>query len=110
MVQCGSTNERTSLKECSAWKEEIRKIWKEVGEATAGQGGVFMKGIYKGRKGFGLRVQGRDGETVRGPGNTSIGVLLAHERCIAAVLSILMSTKYGQVKEGILTRGVNSLG
>lgn len=98
------------FKECPAWKEEIRKLWKEVGEATASPGGVHMQGVYKGKKGFGLKIQGREGETVRGPGNTSIRVLLADERCIPAVLSFLKNTKCGQVKEGVIVREANALG
>ena len=81
-----------------------------MGEATASPGKGFVKGTYKGRKGFGLRAQGWRGEGVRGPGNTSVRVLLGDERCIPAILSFLGSTKCGQVKEGVITREVNSLG
>ena len=98
------------FKECSTWKQEIRKLWKDVGEATSGQGERVRKRSYKGRKGFGLGLQAWEGGRVRGPGNTSVGTLLADERCIPAVLSFLENTGCGQVKEGIIVREGNSSG
>ena len=93
------------FKECSTWKEEIRKLWKEVGEATTEKVNWRRRSRYKGAKGFGI-VTGIGGEwRGRGPGNTSIGTLLADERCIPAVLSFLANTRCGQVKEGIIVRG-----
>ena len=93
------------FKECSAWKEEIKKLWKEVGEVTAEKSNWRKRSRYKGTKGFGIAI-GRGGEW-RGlePGNTSIGTLLADERCIPAVLSFLSNTKCGKVKEGIIVKG-----
>ena len=93
------------FKECSAWKEEIRKLWKEVGEATIEQGRWTGKSMYKGKKGFGLGVKLGGDQRARGPGNTSVGTLLADERCIPAVLSFLADTRCGQVREGIIVRG-----
>ena len=94
------------FKECSSWKQEIRKLWKEVGEATSNQHHEIRRSQYKGRKGFGLGVKVREGSRVRGPGNTSVGTPLADERCIPAVLSFLANTKCGQIKEGVvLNRG-----
>ena len=40
------------FKECKAWKEEIRKLWIEVGEISGSSKGTTDGGIYKGRKGF----------------------------------------------------------
>ena len=98
------------FKECSAWKQEIRKLWKEVEEATGDQEGRLKGGIYKGKKGFRLGVQGQDRRGGRSPGNTSIRSLMADERCIPAVISFLESTKCGKVKEGIIVRERNSSG
>ena len=61
--------------------------------------------MYKGNKGFGIRIGTRGDQRISGPGNTSVGTLLADERCIPAVLSFLANTRCGQVKEGIIDRG-----
>ena len=90
------------FKECSTWKQEIRKLWKEVGEATNVQGGRIERRLYKGRKGFGLGFRTGNGHEARRPGNTSVGTLLADERCIPAVLSFLANSRCGQVKEGVI--------
>ena len=107
---CGSGRQTREhlFKECSAWKEEIRELWREVGEATGGGRAVIRGGIVKGRKGFGLRMRGQNGKTVRGPGNTSIRALLADERCMPAVLSFLRDTKRSQLKEGMVLRITNT--
>ena len=93
------------FKECSAWKDEIKKLWKEVGEATLEQGRWERRGMYKGKKGFGLGIRTGGNQRVRGPGNTSVGTLLADERRIPAVLSFLANTRCVQVKEGIKVKG-----
>ena len=93
------------FKECSTWKEEIRTLWKEVGEATTEGISWRRKSRYKGAKGFGISVGTGGGQRSRGPGNTSIGTLFADERCIPAILSFLASTRCGQVKEGVIERG-----
>ena len=98
------------FKECSAWREEIKELWKEIGEAPRGPAETVKRRIYRGRKGFGINVQGWNGGRTRGPGNTSIGSLLADERCIPVVLSFLEKTRCGQAKEGIITRAGNSSG
>ena len=90
------------FKECSAWRQEIRTLWKEVGEATGDQDQGDRRNQYKGRKGFGFFSETREGTRGRNPDNTPISVLMADERCIPAVLSFLTSTKCGQVKEGVL--------
>ena len=61
--------------------------------------------MYKGKKGFGVGIWARGDIKTRRPGNTSVGTLLADERCIPAVLSFLASTRCGQVKEGVITKG-----
>ena len=45
--------QRASLKECTAWKKEIRELWTAVGEAS----GERMIGSLKSRMGFGYRVR-----------------------------------------------------
>ena len=87
---------------------EIKKLWSEVGEATSINGATPEGSLYKGKKGFGLMMYGNKGETVRRAGNTSIRTLMADERCIPAVLSLLRSTGCGKLKEGVvLTRGTS---
>ena len=70
-----------------------------------GWGRGIRKSRYMGRKGFGLGVRLEDDQRARGPGNTSVGTFLADERCIAAVLSFLVNTKCGQIKEGVIVKG-----
>ena len=43
------------LKECKTWKEEIRTLWKEVGEASGGRRDGNSGNIYRGRKGLFFR-------------------------------------------------------
>ena len=93
------------FKECSTWKNEIRKLWKEVGEATTEKVNWRRRSRYKGAKGFGISTGTGGNWRGRGPGNTSIGTLFADERCIPAILSFLSDTRCGQVKEGIIVRG-----
>ena len=92
------------FKECSTWKEEIRELWKEVAEATRNTSPEKRGMVFKKKGGKGFRLGFGIGERLgcRRPGNTSIGTLMADERCIPAVLSFLLKTRCGQVKEGIL--------
>ena len=93
------------FKECSTWKEEIRKLWKEVAEATGSKTdsrGRTSARKKSGGKGFGLGFRLGRGAGGRRPGNTSVGVLLGDDRCVPAVLSFLSNTRVGQVKEGVL--------
>ena len=69
-----------------------------------GQGKKGSK--YKGAKGFGIAVGMGGSQRGRGPGNTSIRVLLADERCIPAVLSFLANTRCGQVRQGVIERRI----
>ena len=103
---CGTRRQTREhlFKECLAWRKEIRELWEEVGEAIA-TGSGKIRNRYKGRKGFYLNR--REGENVaaRGPGDTSIGVLMSDEECIPAVLRFLGRTGCGKLKEGVvLTR------
>ena len=36
------------FKECRTWKEEIRKLWKEVGEISGGDKSSRRGSVYKG--------------------------------------------------------------
>lgn len=86
------------FKECIAWKDEIRKLWKEVGEASGNKN--TGQSVYKGRKGFCLGM----GSGVARPGNTPVRKLLSDERFVEAVLKSLESTGVGKVKQGVLLR------
>ena len=100
------------FKECPAWKQGIRRLWKEVGEATREEAGGDRGSLprnrqYRGRKGFGIGIRTGHTYRARGPGNTSVGALLGDERCIPAVLSFLAETKCGLVKEGVVLRAAD---
>ena len=90
------------FKECKTWKEEIRTLWKEVGEASGGRRDGASGKIYRGRrKGF---FFGEEKSQV-GPGNCSIRRLLADPRFSEAVLRSLSSTGVGKIKKGVVVRG-----
>ena len=82
------------FKECRAWKDEIRRLWKKVGEIS-GDIRIRSGEIYKGRKGF---CFGMDRKVVR-PGNTSVRKLLRDERFVETVLEC---TGVGRVKKGVM--------
>lgn len=88
---CGSGRQSREhlFKKCRTWKEEIRRLWKEVGEATASEYKGSRRTGYKGRKGFYIGWQGGNCGAGRRPGNTPISMLMADERCIPAILSFL---------------------
>ena len=54
------------------WKDEIKRLWTDVGEASAIGN---SSRVYKGKKGFGYNVRG--GAT---PGNTTVRELLSDVR------------------------------
>ena len=90
--RCGAARQTREhlFKECIAWKEEIRELWKKVGEAS-GSSRTVENGLirmYKGRKGFVLDTQEGSGATRR-PGNTSDRDLLADRRFIGFVIDSL---------------------
>ena len=76
-----------------------------MGEATTECISWRKRSRYRGAKGFGIAVGTGGNQRSRGPGNTSVGTLLADERCIPAVLSFLAGTRCGQVKEGVIEKG-----
>ena len=95
------------FKECRAWKNEIKELWRKVGEISnadrdSGEGGsgCERKGKRR-RKGFGFL----SGEFMVRPGNISVGGLMSDPRFTETVLSFLSSTQVGLVKEGVLIRG-----
>ena len=97
---CGGGRQTSEhlFKECRAWKDEIRSLWKKVGEIS---GDIRVRSggeIYKGRKGFCFGV---DRKIVR-PGNTSVRKLLGDERFMEAVLKSLEYTGVGKIR---LSRG-----
>ena len=82
-----------------------KKAMERGGRSHYGAGQLEKSSMYKGKKGFGIGARTREDQRIRRPGNTSVGTLLADERCIPAVLSFLANTRCGQVKEGIIMRG-----
>ena len=87
---CGSRRRTREhlFKERSAWKKEIRELWKEVGKVS-GTCGDERKSMYKGRKGFFIGWRDRDGRVVRRPGNTSVRTLMSERRFVPTVLDFL---------------------
>ena len=97
------------FKECRAWKEEIRELWKKVGEISDTSGNERGKAVGKGKirkkKCFGFRSH----EHRVGPGNCSVGKLLSDPRFAEAVLSFLENTQVGSIKKGVIVRGVEAV-
>ena len=107
---CGSGRQSREhlFKECHTWKEEIKRLWKEVGEISdadrsGSEGGTEGRksGKRRRKKGFGFTSQEH---SVR-PGNCSVGRLMSDRRFMDAVLSFLRDTQVGLIKKGILVRG-----
>ena len=98
----GRQSREDFLKECRVWRDEVRMLWKEVGEIS-GTGERKLSGnVYKGRKSFCFRMRRSEAR----PGNCSISKLMSDARFTEAVLKFLESTGVGKVKEGvILDRG-----
>ena len=91
------------FKECRTWKNEIRELWKEVGDIS-NDGGSIEGGSQsrrKRRKGFGFFAQ----ENRIRPGNCTVGRLLGDSRFTEAVLKFLRNTKVGLIKKGVIVRG-----
>ena len=95
------------FKECRAWKNEIKKLWKEVGEISSADRGSGERGPgcqRKGKrrkKGFGFFAQ----EYMVRPGNCSVGRLMGDTRFTDAILSFLRDTQVGLIKKGVIVRG-----
>ena len=47
------------FKECRAWKEETRELWKKVDDLAGSCKGKDAGGVYKGRKGFCFAMEKR---------------------------------------------------
>ena len=99
------------FKECRTWEGEVRTLWKEVGEISQEKmsrqkdsrdsvEARRRRHIYNGKKGFGFGVRA----SRAGLGNTSIKDRLGKEGYTGAVVNFLMSTKVGEVKEGVIQR------
>ena len=95
------------FKECRAWKNEIRELWRKVGEisSTAREDGEeSSEGKRRGRKrkkSFGFFSQ----EYRIRPGNCTVGKLMSDPRFTEAVLTFLKDTQVGLVKKGVIIRG-----
>ena len=90
------------FKECRVWKDEIRTLWKEVGEISGTRENKMSGNVYKGRKCFCFGMR----RSMVHPGNCSIKKLMSEDRSTEAVLKFLESTGVGKVKEGVtLNRG-----
>ena len=90
------------FKECKTWKEEIRRLWRKVGDISGEAGiGAERTRIRKRNKGFMLgSTKGRIG-----PGNCSIGRLFCDSRFTEAVLEFLADTCVGKAKKVVIVRG-----
>ena len=77
------------------WKDEIKKLWTDVGEASAIRNKTH---VYNWKKGPEYRF--RSGGAT--PGNTTIRELLSDERFSEAVLAFLRTTEVGC---GALSKG-----
>ena len=91
------------FKECRTWKNEIKELWKEVGDISNDGGNMEggPQGRRKRRKGFGFFSQ----ENRIRPGNCTVGRLLGDARFTEAVLKFLRNTKVGLIKKGVIVRG-----
>ena len=92
------------FKECRTWKDQIRRLWKKVGEVS-GESTIKDRGRHRGRgRGWGFGLW-ESGSKVR-PGNCTMNKLFGDSRFTAAVLEFLEETDVGKIKRGVLVRGV----
>ena len=90
------------FKECRTWKEEIRELWKRVGEISGeGRRESGRAGPRKRSKGFGFRSR----EYRVGPGNCPVWKLMCDPLFTDAVLNFLEKTDVGKIKKGVIIRG-----
>ena len=90
------------FKECRTWKEQIRELWKKVGEVSGEAGNKTGRDRpRRGGKGFGLGTY--VGKV--GPGNCSMGKLFSEPLFTEAVLEFLEKTDVGKIKKGVIVRG-----
>ena len=94
----GRQSRKHLFKECTAWTEEIRRLWTEVGRISGRR--EQSDRPSRSRKGFGYRVE----QARARPSNTSIRDLLSDDRYTEAVLCFLQETRVGEVKEGAICR------
>ena len=103
MCEGGRQSREHLFKECRTWKDQIRKLWKKIGELS-GEAVLktdISKGKARGRgKGFGLWGSGGK---IR-PRNCSIGRLFGDARSTEPILEFLEETDVGKIKKGC-TRG-----
>ena len=97
----GRQSRKHLFKECRTWKEEIRTLWKEVGDASGISGRGELGSVYKGRKGFCFGIEREQTH----PGNCTVGRLMADPRFTVAVLKFLADTGVGKIKKGVVIRG-----
>ena len=106
---CGSGRQSREhlFKECRTWKEEIKKLWKEVGEISIADrdtkegNSEDQRSGKRRKKGFGFMSQ----EYRVRPGNCTVGRLMSDPRFTDAVLSFLGDTQVGLIKKGVIVRG-----
>ena len=106
---CGSGRQSREhlFKECRAWKNEIKELWKKVGDISNNDRDrknntqVGRKNRERRKKGFGFVPR----ENRVRPGNCTVGRLLGDSRFTEAVLDFLRDTKVGLIKKGVIVRG-----
>ena len=99
---CGRQSREHLFKECWTWKNEIRELWRKVGEISGeGKRGTDRHGPRRRNKGFGLRPQRHR----VGPGNCPIRKLFCEPLFAEAVLEFLEKTEVGKIKKGVIVRG-----
>ena len=98
---CGRGRETREhpFKECTTWKKEVGKLWKEVGEASNVGKITGERGVW-GAQRFCLGM----GRGVSIPGNTLIRNFLSDERFVEAGLEFLRFTSVRKCKQGVLLR------
>ena len=93
------------FKECRTWKDQIKKLWKKIGEVS---GEAMLRSdrsrVKERRRGKGFGVWGAEGK-IR-PGNCSIGRLFGDSRFTEAILEFLEETEVGKIKKGVVVQGV----
>ena len=89
------------LKECATWKNEIRELWRKVGESSGMRKGE-KNALYRGRKGFFLGWAKNGARIIKRPGNTPTRELMSDKRFTEAVSGFLRNTKVGKIKEGVV--------
>ena len=101
-ITAGEQSREHLLKECRTWKNEIRELWRKVGEISGeGRRRTSKAGPGRRSKGLGFRSQ----EYRVGPGNCPVRKLLCDPLFTEAVLDFLEKTDVGKIKKGVIIRG-----